>query len=156
MSKALLVDQFFKTNGTCSLTYSKTMFTIKCRGRVISTKSNDRSTWAYLIGGKHPEILVQVFKQNGVCSLTPCKTKFTIEFRGRVLVSNKSNDQREHISYDTKIDFDLVRTALFDSNERDSIVANTKCQCHVNPLNQTTGPSLHESFCVGASDKNNV
>ena len=55
-----------------------------------------------------------------------------------------------------KSHFDLVRTALFDSNERDSIVANTKCQCHVNPLNQTTGPSLHESFCVGASDKNNV
>ena len=89
----------------------------------------------------------------------PCKTKFTIEFRGRVLVSNKSNDNVSISHMTLKSHFDLVRTALFDSNERDSserdsIVANTKFQCHVNPLNQTM--DLHKSFCVGASDKNNV
>ena len=151
MSKALLVDQFFKTNGTCSLTYSKTMFTIKCRGRVISTKSNDRSTWAYLIGGKHPEILVQVFKQNGVCSLTPCKIKFTIEFRGRVLVSNKSNDQREHISYDTKIAFwfSTYSSIRFKRTRLDRRKHKMSVSCK--PFDPN-----NESFCVGASDKNNV
>ena len=86
MSKVLLVDQFLKPNGVCSLTTAKPSSRSSFVEDPVSTKSNDPSTWVSFVANipkRYSKYVIQV-AHGYLLSAIPCsRSSFVVPKRTR-------------------------------------------------------------------------